>query len=196
MPNSSDVRDTVVRSLAELRAMKRFLLEVIELQHHEDCIRRSTPATQLLADASHVLHAHVYRIDQQLGTLNGSAEALRVCTASIAGKFVGFICKTRSHNVPNILREDYTLLSLMSVSCRVLQTAATALHQPGVATLARELQAELVPLLEEFTQLMPQVVYEDLSTTFVGLNADTLRECPPASRAPIAHLNSTLAATA
>ena len=170
MQKCPDITDTLVRSLTELRALERYTLEALELQQHEDDLEEHHSAAELISDVTDVLRDHVERLDAQIAVIGGSPQALRAAASSMAGAFLGFLSKIRSHETAKMLRDDYTLLSLASVGYLMLHTTAVALRQAEVADLAIRHHRELSPLVNEIAEMLPHLVLHDLSQSFGGLN--------------------------
>lgn len=170
MQKSSDITDTLVRSVAELRALQRYTLEAIQLQQHEEDLRDHSVAARLLEDLVEVVRGQVQRLDLEVATLNGSAEALRAAASSMAGAFLGFFTKARSHETAKMLRDDYTLLNLATVGYLTLHTTAGALRHSRLADMALAHHRELEPFAQEIASMLPHLVLRDLSQQFGGLN--------------------------
>lgn len=170
MHKGTDITDTLVRSLTELRALERYILEALELQRHEEALDDHRGATETIEQTINLLHEHVAQLDLQLATLGGSREALRAAASSMAGAFLGFLSKSRSHEPSKMLRDDYTLLHLASTTYLMLHTMAVALRQPKIADIAIKHHRELAPVVNDIVAMLPHVVLHDLSQHFGGLN--------------------------
>lgn len=170
MQKSSDITETLVRSLTELRALERYTLEALDLQRHEEDLEDHRSAGELIFDTTGVLREHVERLDTQIAVLGASREALRAAASSMAGAFLGFLSKSRSHETAKMLRDDYTLLSLASIGYLMLHTTAVALRRADVADLALRHHRELAPLVRDIGEMLPHLVLRDLSLDFGGLN--------------------------
>lgn len=170
MQKCPDINDTLVRSITELRALERYTLEALELQQHEDDLEDHQAAAQLIQQTIEILREHIRQLDLRIASLGGSKEALRVATTSMAGAFLGFLSKIRSHDTSKMLRDDYTLLSLASIGYVMLHTTALALRQPALADMAMQHHRELAPVVNEIALTLPHLVLQDLSRNFGGLN--------------------------
>jgi hypothetical protein len=194
---SADVVDTIVRATAELRALERYVIEVIELQQHERELRAHEGAAGLLDELMPVLCKHVHQLDRHLELLGDPKHCLRAVTGNMAGAFLGFITKLRSHDPAKILRDDYILLSLLSFNYLTLHTTAMALSEPSLSQTALQHHADLQRFIAEVTRLMPQLTLHELSRHFVGVNEAAVRAAHQASDSPpIAVMEPPLAASA
>ncbi len=156
--------------MAELRALERYTLEVLELQLNEKSLASNLTAFQVIDDTVEVLRGHVAKLDLQIATFVGAEEAVRTATRSMAGAFLRFLGKYRSHEISKILREDYTLLKLTSVGYLMLHTSAVALRNGKAAEMAIRHHRELAPMVKEIGELLPQLVLQELSSHFGGLD--------------------------
>ena len=155
-------------AVADLRALERYILEVVEVQQHEPSLQAHHDAARLVHHMIELLRAHVGRLDVHLAGLRHRApEETGDVSRSVAGVFVGFICKMRSHEASHLLRDDYTLLSLAMMGYTILHTTGLALDDRETAGIALEHLRELTVLSREIGLSMPGVVVDELS---VGLD--------------------------
>jgi hypothetical protein len=193
----NDALDTVARCLADIRALERYLLEVVELQRAEDALSASEEGSRLVEETKQLLQSHVERVDRHLSHLEGARDCLRNSTALMAGAFIGFFSKNRAHEPAKMLRDDYTLLNLASASYLILHTTAVALRDESTAELALTHHRELTPLIADIARALPSTVIRDLTARFGGIDrtaaertAGVLNELTPITA------ETTLAATA
>lgn len=170
MPTCPAINDTLVRSITELRALERYTLEALELQQSEDDLEDHEAAAKLIGQTVEILRTHIRRLDVAIAALSGSKDALRLATTSMAGAFLTFLSKNRSHDTSKMLRDDYTLLSLASIGYVMLHTTSLALRQADLAAMAMQHHQEMAPLVEEIALTLPHLVLQDLARDFGGLN--------------------------
>jgi len=89
----------------------------------------------------------------------------------VLGAIAGVYDKVRKDTASRALRDDYTALSLASVSYGMLHTTALGLSQGTVAELAKNNMEEINSLIMELGLAMPRVVLKELS--FEGYSVDT-----------------------
>jgi hypothetical protein len=160
-------------SVVDLRALERYLLEALEVQQSESRLRASAEAAALVERVATVLRRHIARLDEHRGLLDDSGEAAPTgLSRSVAGVFVGFVCKMRSHEVSAMLRDDHTLLNLASIGYAALHATALAFEHVATAELALEHLRELTPLIAEINRLMPLAVIEELAATSGPIASD------------------------
>lgn len=174
--NHPDVSSILIRSAADLRALLRYLIEVVELQQHEPDLKNNETAAEFLENVIPVLCAQVDRLDRYLQNKGNGRTSVQQATSAMAGAFLGFITKLRSHETAKILRDDFTLLNLAAVHCLTLHTTATALQETALANIAAENRRELIPLSERIVRLMPQLIQEELARTVGPVKKDAAEQ--------------------
>lgn len=170
MEKSHDVTHCLIHCVADLRALSRYVVEVLELQLHERELRRNGVICRLVQETAQLLRVHVDQLDQELATLGEAESALRACTGHLAAAFVGFFSKARAHEPSRMLRDDSALLAFTSTSCLMLHTTALALRHPRTAQLAMTHYRELSALVQEMEQQLPRLVMADLGQHFGGID--------------------------
>lgn len=175
MEKSPDVIRSLLHSAADLRALSRYLLEVLELQRHERELRQDGVILQLVDDAASTLRNQIDRLDEELRSLGHAESALRSSTGQLAGAFIGFFSKNRPHEPSKMIRDDVTLLSLAITGYLTLHTSAVALRQTSTADLAMGHYREVSALHHELLQQLPRLVVADLSRHFGGLHPGAAR---------------------
>lgn len=197
MPKSvPDTSTLLVRAAADLRALLRYLVEVVELQQHEPDLKNHEEAAELLESAIPVLCRELDQLDQYLERTGSGKQSVQLATSSMAGAFLGFITKLRSHETVKILRDDFTLLNLAAVNCLALHTAASTLNDVSLASIALQCRTRLLQFTDEIVRLMPQLVQQELARTFATTRSPALEASRETSPASSLQVMPTLAATA
>lgn len=171
---NSESLDGLIRTTTDLRALERHLLEILEVQQHDEIFKSHRAASRWLVKASSVLQSHVQTLDHQLALLRGSRAALRASTIATSGALIGFLSKARSHEPVKILRDDAVLLSFVVSEYLVLDATATVLNQENLARLATEHVGEIHPLIAKVWALFPDVVEHCLKKTPVKVAKEQL----------------------
>jgi len=83
--------------------------------------------------------------------------------AAVAGVAAGVIDLVRTEGLPKNLRDDYTALSLATISYAMLYTTATALGEPEVADLAQQHLRDYAGAVNRLNTLVPASVVRFLS---------------------------------
>jgi hypothetical protein len=155
--------DTLLRSLCEVRALQRYMIEALELQQHEPDLQDHPAVLTLVDDLLDLLRDQIERVDRQIILLPGSRDALRGATSGMAGAFIHFLNKTRSHETAKMLRDDFTLLNVASVSYLMLTTSASFFQHAKIAEVAAQNHQELTAFVEKISRLLPDLVISDLA---------------------------------
>jgi ferritin-like metal-binding protein YciE len=93
----------------------------------------------------------------------GITETVKRAGAAVAGVAAGVIDLVRTEGLPKNLRDDYTALSLATISYAMLYTTATALGEPEVADLAQQHLRDYAGAVNRLNTLVPASVVRFLS---------------------------------
>ena len=112
-----------------------------------------------------VLDSHIRELERHLSTVDGGFEAkLKKAAASIAGSVARIFDRLRTNEpVSKRLRDDYTLLNLAVISYGMLNTAALALAETEIASMAERHMSGLTPLMVELSDIIPFVLAGELA---------------------------------
>lgn len=165
-------RDALRPYLADMAAVEKHILEALERQHKDDDIRQFPTAHQWLDRTMGLLRQHVNAIEDHLKGFpgGGAASTVKEAVTGVLGTIAGLYDKVRKDTASRALRDDYTALSLATISYTMLHTTALGLRQGATAELALRQLKDLTPLLVELSQLLPPVVLKELS--FEGYDID------------------------
>jgi ferritin-like metal-binding protein YciE len=129
-------------------AINSYITDMISLEDHIDKALKgqvndlkdypdfNTEVRQVLRLTEH--HISDLRALADRRKAGGIAEAVKRAGAVVAGVAAGAIDLLRSEGLPKNLRDDYTALSLATISYAMLYTTATALGEREVAELAQQ----------------------------------------------------------
>ena len=93
----------------------------------------------------------------------GVAETVKRAGAAVAGVAAGVIDLVRTEGLPKNLRDDYTALSLATISYAMLYTTATALGEREVAELAQQHLTDYTGAANRLNTLVPASVVRFLT---------------------------------
>ncbi len=150
------------KSITDLRALERYTIEVLELQLSEPELKTFAPAERLLGEIIQTLRQHIENLDRQISTIPGSRTSLQSAASLMAGAFLGFLTKTRSHDLMQILRDDCTLLYHLAMHCAILQTASTTLDEKAVFEIACAHKREIDTSISGLNELAAHYVRRQL----------------------------------
>ena len=168
-----DNREALRPYLADMSAVEKHILEAVERQRDDDDIKQFPEALQLVGRIESTLKSHLQTLDRQLEGYSGggAAGAVKQAVTGVLGAIAGVYDKVRKDTASRALRDDYTALSLASVSYGMLHTTALGLSQGTVAELAKNNLEEINSLIMDLGLSLPRVVLKELS--FEGYSIDT-----------------------
>ncbi|HWM93531.1 MAG TPA: hypothetical protein VN493_22405 [Thermoanaerobaculia bacterium] len=167
-----DNREEIRPYVADMAAVEKHILEAIERQHNDDGFKDFPNALGLVGRLAGLLKTHVENLETHLGSLPGGGVAATVkeTVTGVLGGLAGVYDKVRKDKVSRALRDDYTALSLATISYTMLHSTALGLRQGTTAEIALRNLKELTPYIMELSQIIPQVVLKELS--FEGYDID------------------------
>ena len=168
-----DNREALRPYLADMVAVEKHILEAVERQRNDDDIKQFPDALQLIGRIESVLQSHVQSLESHLQGYSGggAAGAVKGAVTGVLGAIAGVYDKIRKDPASRALRDDYTALSLASISNGMLHTTALGLSQGTVAELAQRHLQEINGLIMELGLVIPRIVLKELS--FEGYPIET-----------------------
>ena len=151
------------KSIADLRALVRYTIEVLELQQTVPELKTVAPPHRLLSEIVPTLRQQIENLDRHISVIPGSRTSLQNAASTMASAFLGFLTKTRSHDLTQILRDDSTLLHHASVHYALLQTAANALGQKAIFEVASAGKRDMDAFAADLSELAPQYLRRQLT---------------------------------
>lgn len=160
-----DNRESLRPYVADMAAVEKHILEAVERQSEDDGIKEFPEAAQLIGRIGSVLKNHVQELERHAESFGGgsAATAVKEAVTGALGFVAGLYDKVRKDKASRALRDDYTALSLASVSYVMLHTTALGLSQGTTAEIALSNLRELNQILIELSQAIPRVVLKELS---------------------------------
>ena len=158
-------REVIRENLTDILGAEQYAFQRIELQSRDERVRKFSNAHLALQKIQAVLNSHIAELERQLSAVNGGFEAkLKRTATSIAGSVAGIFVKLRTNEpVSKLLRDDYTLLNHAVITYGMLHTAALALGEPLIASMAEAHMIELTPMIVELSELIPFVLTTELT---------------------------------
>jgi ferritin-like metal-binding protein YciE len=168
-----DNKEALRPYVADMLAVEKHILEAVERQRNDDDIKQFPEALQLVGRLETTLKGHVQTLEGQLQAYagGGAAGAVKEALTGVLGAIAGVYDKVRKDKASRALRDDYTALSLASVSYGMLHATALGLSQGSVAALAKSNLEEINSLIMELGLAIPRVVLKELA--FEGYSIDT-----------------------
>ena len=168
-----DNREALRPYVADMVAVEKHILEAVERQRNDDDVKELPDALRLVGRVESVLNNHVQSLNSHLQgyTGGGAAGALKQAVTGVLGAIAGVYDKVRKDTASRALRDDYTALSLASVSYGMLHATALGLSQGTVAELAKSHLEEINGLIMDINLTLPRIVLKELALE--GYSVDT-----------------------
>jgi ferritin-like metal-binding protein YciE len=168
-----DNREALRPYLADMAAVEKHILEAVERQRNDDDVKQFPDALQIVGRIESTLKNHVQSLESHLEGYSGggAAGAVKEAVTGVLGAIAGVYDKIRKDAASRALRDDYTALSLASVSNGMLHATALGLSQGTVAELAKRHLEEINALIMDLALILPRVVLKELS--FEGYPIET-----------------------
>jgi ferritin-like metal-binding protein YciE len=168
-----DNREALRPYLADMAAVEKHILEAVERQRNDDDVKQFPDALQIVGRIESTLKNHVQSLESHLEGYSGgsAAGAVKEAVTGVLGAIAGVYDKIRKDAASRALRDDYTALSLASVSNGMLHATALGLSQGTVAELAKRHLEEINALIMDLGLVLPRIVLKELS--FEGYPVET-----------------------
>lgn len=160
-----DNREALRPYVADMVAVEKHILEAVERQRNDDDIKELPDALRLVTRTESMLKNHVETLNRHLEGYpgGGAAGAVKQAVTGVLGAIAGVYDKVRKDTASRALRDDYTALSLASVSYGMLHATALGLSQGTVAELAKSHLEEINSLIMEIGLALPRIVLKELA---------------------------------
>ncbi len=157
--------EVIRENLADMLGIEQHVLQTVERQTCDDRVKKFYNAYELLKRIEPVLRSHTAELERHLSTVDGGLESkLKKAATSIAGSVAGFYDRLRTNEpVSRSLRDIYTSLNHAAISYGMLQTAALALNEVEIATLAQTHLTGLTAFIVELSEIIPFVLATELA---------------------------------
>ena len=157
--------EVIGENLADMLGIEQHLLQTIERQTRDDRVKKFYNAYEPLKRIESVLRSNTAELERHLSTVDGGLESkLKKAATSIAGSVAVFYDRLRTNEpVSRSLRDIYTSLNHAAISYAMLQTAALALDEVEIATMAQMHLTGITPMIVELSEIIPFVLATELA---------------------------------
>lgn len=167
-----DNKHSIQTYVSDMLALERHMHIPFETQLKDDDFNDFANAKQLVSRLTSLSEKHIADLDSALKNMGGhAASPIKSAVSQFEGLVAGMIDKARKTKVSKALRDDYTALSLCTVSYTMLHATASAMGETTVSALAQRHLEDYAQCVMSIAEAMPQVVVEELRA--IGLNVDT-----------------------
>ncbi len=162
----ADTQHSLQTYVSDMLSLEEHVRIPFEAQLSDGDLASYPGAQTLLRRLSDVSNAHIDSLRALLDEQGGhEAQPVKSGASSVAGFFASAIDKMRKTKIAKALRDDYTALSLCTVSYSMLLTTANAFEEPSVAQVAQQHMRDYAQLIMEIGTAIPDVVVYDLEQT-------------------------------
>lgn len=168
-PIMNDKNKAIRKQTADLLAAEEHILEAVEQQREDDDLRRHAKANELVIRIERVLERHTDALEDLLEDYGGDDDLeakVKKALSEVFGAAAGLYDRLRGLKLSRVLRDNYTALSLAAMSYTAFHTFGLAVREEAVARLAEQHLKDLTPLLVEISQLLPDVVAQELAEEY------------------------------
>jgi len=170
------------RHVSDMIALDQDLLSAVRQQLSDQHVEGMAEARDILEEVERTLEAHVVRLTEELDALGGpSGSALKKLAAGMAGAAAAIFGRMRSEPVSRMLRDNYTALSLVTISYSMLHTTALTLGSQTLADAAQLCMEQTTPLVVRVSDAMPRIVTVELQRESMPLQPDAAKEAEEAA---------------
>lgn len=169
----------------DMLAVEREAHAAVRRQKHDASVKQFHEASRLIDRIEDTLDRHIAELEKSLEMMGGNESLLKKAVGTALGAVSGIYDKVRSDDrVSRMLRDDYTALSFAIVCYEMLHTTALAAGDSTVADLALRHMRAYAPLVIEVTDVLPQVVTDELAAEGkISLDPVAAREAARNARA-------------
>jgi hypothetical protein len=160
-----DTREQIRPYVADMAAVEKHILEALERQQKDDSVKGIPEAKSLIDRLAGVLRTHISGLETHIAGMPGGtmAASVKEAVTGLLGGLAGIYDKVRKDSVSRDLRDDYTALSLATVSYTMLHSTALGLGEMTTAEISLRHLEELTPFVMELAEIIPPVVLKELS---------------------------------
>lgn len=153
--------------ISDMKAATDHILGAVQRQAEDAEVQKFPEVAGLIGRIQTTLQGQSQALESQLKMLGETpADGLKSMVTAVTGTLTGLYDKVRSHTVSRNLRDDYTALSLATVSNSMLHVTALAAGDQPTAALALRNMQELAPFIVQLGESILPVVERELSADF------------------------------
>ncbi len=156
-------RHSIQTYVSDMLALERHIAQPLQRQLDMQDTAKYGGALAVTTTLKGLTDSHVTALEQCLEQLGGhAASPVKSAWSTLLGAGAAAIDGVRKTKVSKNLRDDYTALSLASISYTMLHATSVGLGDVTVADLAKRHLADYARLIMQITQVIPDVVLQEL----------------------------------
>jgi ferritin-like metal-binding protein YciE len=160
---SENERHSIQTYVSDMLALERHITQPLQRQLGIEDTKKFPGALAVITSLKGLTDSHVTALEQCLEQLGGhEASGVKSAWSSLLGVGAAVVDSVRKTKVSKNLRDDYTALSLATISYTMLYTTATGLGDTATADLAKRHLADYAQIVMTINQIIPEVVLGEL----------------------------------
>jgi hypothetical protein len=153
--------------ISDMKAATDHLCEAFTRQGEDRAVQANSHVATLIGRMQQVTEQQSSALKKEMERFGAeAAEPIKHALAAMTGSLAGLYGRVRPDTVSRMLRDDYTALSLASVSNSMLHVTALAGDDALAAALALRNMEQLAPLIIEVGEAVLAVVEQELNEEF------------------------------
>jgi len=150
--------------VSDMVALDRHILNAVDRQLMDTNASSYANVRELLESTREMMSSHISRLEEELDILGRSPTSpIKSAVSSAAGSAMALLDRVKHAHVSRMIRDNYTALSLASVSYSMLHTTALALKSHRIADVAQRCLTEVTPLIVRYSEQIPVVVVNEMA---------------------------------
>ena len=159
-------QETIVKYLTDIYALEEHLAQPLKSQATDKDFMAFPQAQALVQRIFASSQSASQGVEALVKAFGGDARGtFKSAVTTVAGAAASVINEARSHAITKKLRDDYTALSLATVSYGLLHATANALGFPEVALFTKTRLHEIAKQIMELSHEITPVAVKELSET-------------------------------
>ena len=171
--NGDDVElDSIQSYLGDMLALEQHIGAPLQRQLEIDETQNYARASTLTARIKSLTDAHAAALHARLQALGGGngLNPVKSAWSGLLGAGAAAVGSVRKTKVSKNLRDDYTALSLATVSYSMLNATALGFGDSETASIAQRHLADYARLIMDLGRVIPEVVLQELSDSGQRVN--------------------------
>lgn len=156
--------EAIKKHVSDMLAVERHILEAIGRQRDDAKVQETPEVNELLIRIERVVGSHVQMLETLVSDYGSTLEAgVKMALTRVLGVAAGIYDMVREQKLSRMLRDDYTVLSLSSMSYTAMHTFGLAVDEERVAAVALTHLKNVTPILIEISKVLPLVVAREVA---------------------------------
>ncbi len=158
--------ETLLKYITDLAGAEHHLAHALKTQEADSDLKKFPEALHLIGRMRLTAEHHLQGLEALAKMLNGEARSsFKESVTAITGTAMGAVVQLMEHHVTKMLRDDYVVLSGISMGYSLLHTAGLVLGSEDTSALALAFLKETAVEIMELSQAAIPVAVGELTET-------------------------------